>query len=277
MNYLKVYCNLIRKAEERGYTKKKAKEQGLYVEGHHTFPKSIFGKNNRIVYLTAREHYIAHVLLEKIFIKRYGESDSRAIKMSYAHICMKGDGKNTRRSYINSYLYENVKIRVSNNISGENNPMYGIKHDEETRKKMSENGKGKKMPPRTPEHREMLSERMKNREISDETLLKMSESKKGTKPWNKGLKGKQKAWNRGISKPKSSRKHDFKLISPQNEIYITNNLSYFCRVFNKFKLNASSLTRVAKHKFLTYKGWKIELIEKQLDDSTNIYYNTNRY
>ena len=45
MNYLKTYCNLIRKAEQKGYTKKKAKEQGLYVEGHHTFPKSIYGKN----------------------------------------------------------------------------------------------------------------------------------------------------------------------------------------------------------------------------------------
>lgn len=32
MNYLKVYCNLIRKAENRGYTKKKAKEFDLYVE-----------------------------------------------------------------------------------------------------------------------------------------------------------------------------------------------------------------------------------------------------
>ena len=68
MNYLKTYCNLIRKTEQRGYTKKKAKEQGLYVEGHHTFPKSIYGKNTRIVYLTAREHYIAHALLERICI-----------------------------------------------------------------------------------------------------------------------------------------------------------------------------------------------------------------
>lgn len=58
MNYLKIYCNLIRKVEQRGYTKKKAKELGVYVEGHHTFPKSIFGKNNRIVYLTGREHFL---------------------------------------------------------------------------------------------------------------------------------------------------------------------------------------------------------------------------
>ena len=32
MNYLKTYCNLIRKAEQRGYTKKKAKEHGLVLK-----------------------------------------------------------------------------------------------------------------------------------------------------------------------------------------------------------------------------------------------------
>jgi hypothetical protein len=85
MNYLKVYCNLIRKAEKRSYTKKKAKEQGLYVEGHHTFPKSIFGKNKRIVYLTAREHYIAHSLLEKICIKRYGLNHWKTLKMIHQY------------------------------------------------------------------------------------------------------------------------------------------------------------------------------------------------
>ena len=277
MNYLRTYCNLIRKAEQRGYTKKKAKELGVYVEGHHTFPVSIFGKNKRIVYLTAREHYISHVLLEKTFIKRYGESDIRSIKMSYAHMCMKGDGKNTNRNYINSYLYENVKIRISKNNSGPNNPMYGVKVSEEIRKKMSENGKGKKMPPRTDEYRKMLSGRMKNRDISDETLTKMSESKKGKTPWNKGLKGKQKAWNSGISKQKSKRKYDFILISPENEIYITNNLSYFCRVFIEFKLNSSVLPGVATGKFSNHKGWKMKYVEKKLDDSYNIWYNIENY
>jgi hypothetical protein len=41
MNYLKHYCNLIRKAENR------VPPEG-YTEKHHTFPKSIFGKNNRV-------------------------------------------------------------------------------------------------------------------------------------------------------------------------------------------------------------------------------------
>jgi hypothetical protein len=111
MNYLKTYCNLIRKAEQRGYTKKKSKEQGLYVEGHHIFPISIFGKNKRIVYLTAREHYIAHALLEKIYLKRYGMKDWRTHKMILAHIIMSGKNEFHQEKYLNSYLYEAVKIR----------------------------------------------------------------------------------------------------------------------------------------------------------------------
>jgi hypothetical protein len=110
MNYLKTYCNLIREAEQRGYTKKKAKEQGLYVEGHHTFPVSIFGKNKRIVYLTAREHYIAHALLERICIQRYGKEHWKTYKMTNAHIIMGGRGK-----YKNSYIYEEARKRYSEN------------------------------------------------------------------------------------------------------------------------------------------------------------------
>jgi len=153
MNYLKVYCNLIRKAENRT-------SPGGYTEKHHTFPKSIFGKNNRVVVLTAREHYIAHALLEKICIQRYGLKDKRTIKMTYAHTSMVAVNGNNER-YYNSYLYENAKIRFSiNNPSkslevkqkqinsalerwskpeqkqkmiGENNHFYGKHHSEETK------------------------------------------------------------------------------------------------------------------------------------------------
>lgn len=102
MNYLKVYCNLIRKAENRNLPED-------YTEKHHTFPVSIFGKNKRIAILTAREHYIAHVLLEKIYIKRYGLYDKRTIKMTYAHHMMKITNKGNKKRYYNSYLYQNLK------------------------------------------------------------------------------------------------------------------------------------------------------------------------
>ena len=149
MNYLKAYCNLVREAEKRGYTKKKAKEQGLYVEGHHTFPVSIFGKNKRIVYLTAREHYIAHALLERICIRRYGLNHWKTKKMTNAHIIMGGRGK-----YKNSYIYEEAKKRYSENRTGVpmkesskiklRNQRLGKKHSIETREKIKNKNTGKK-------------------------------------------------------------------------------------------------------------------------------------
>ena len=126
MNYLKIYCNLIRKAENR------TPPEG-YTEKHHTFPKSIFGKNNRIVVLTAREHYIAHALLEKICIQRYGARDKRTIKMNYAHCSMKAVNGNNER-YYNSSLYENAKMRMVENMKGRE----GIKHTQEAKNRMSE-------------------------------------------------------------------------------------------------------------------------------------------
>lgn len=121
MNYLKVYCNLIRKAENRippdGYTEK-----------HHIFPVSIYGKNNRVVVLTSREHYIAHALLEKICIVRYGVHHYKTHKMTNAHIRM----KNNKR-YCNSYLYEKCRNRFSEIITEKNK---GRVHSIETRQKM---------------------------------------------------------------------------------------------------------------------------------------------
>ena len=199
MNYLKVYCNLIRKAENR------TPPEG-YIEKHHTFPKSIFGKNTRIVVLTAREHYIAHALLERICIQRYGLWDKRTIKMIKSHLLMK-DGKR----YYNSYLYEFVRNRVSNTIRGENHHHYGKSFSEEHRKKISDalklkynvdnhHMKGKTLPDETKrkigekhknkyvseETRKKHSEALKGIVRSDETKKKISQSKSGTKWWNNG-------------------------------------------------------------------------------------------
>lgn len=64
MNYLKHYIKLIRKAQRRELPEE------IYVEKHHIFPKSCFGDNDYIVKLTAKEHFVAHLLLWKGFEKR---------------------------------------------------------------------------------------------------------------------------------------------------------------------------------------------------------------
>ena len=175
MNYLKVYCNLIRKAENR------TPPEG-YTERHHTFPKSVFGENMRIVILTSREHYIAHALLEKVFIKRYGGNDKKAIKMSYAFWMM-----NHKRfdNYRNSKMYETIRIKKSSLRKG-------YKHTEESKKKISESRKGQVSPnkgkPMNLEQKIKLSEAHKGKlspkkgiPISEEQKIKISETLKGTK------------------------------------------------------------------------------------------------
>jgi general stress protein YciG len=127
MNYLKHYCNLIRKAEKR------TPPEG-YTEKHHVFPKSIFGKNSRIVKLTAKEHYVAHALLERICIQRYGENHWKSKKMNHAHILMRGVG-NRKEIYYNSYIYEGAKIRNSKILTG-----FFALSEEEQRKIRSKNG-----------------------------------------------------------------------------------------------------------------------------------------
>lgn len=123
MNYLKLYCKIVRNEETKGLTKKQAKEQGLYVEGHHIFPRCIYGQNNdgnkRIIYVSSRVHYILHALLEKAFIKRYGIDDQKTICMISAHIKMKGYEK-----YFNSYLYEQSRKRLSEALRGKKRPKH---------------------------------------------------------------------------------------------------------------------------------------------------------
>ena len=129
MNYLKIYCNLIRKAENRTCP-------DGYVEKHHVFPKSIFGNNNIIVTLTAREHYIAHALLEKVYIRRYGIEDHRTKKMIHAFWIMSIKNKDQK---VNSYIFENLRIKRSIILSEkmkDNNPFKGKFHTEKAKEKM---------------------------------------------------------------------------------------------------------------------------------------------
>jgi hypothetical protein len=128
MNYLKLYCKIIRHCEKRNFTKKEAKEYFGYCEKHHIFPRSIFGQdkdgNKRVVYISAREHYILHAVLEKAFIQRYGLMHWKTAKMTKAHLNMSldgGQGKEKKETYYNARLYEAARIRMSMNSGGRNN------------------------------------------------------------------------------------------------------------------------------------------------------------
>ena len=242
MNYLKTYCNLIRKAEKRGYTKKKAKEQGLYVEGHHTFPISIFGKNKRIVYLTAREHYITHALLERICIQRYGKEHWKSKKMMYAFWCL--NNENSKNTYLNSYLYENSKLNFS---IVHRETLTGRKHSEESKRKRSEKLKGENNPMYKKTHTDEVKEYLRSLSVGENNGFYGCKHNEETR---KRMQDKQ-------------RKYVYIFISPDGIVTETMDVKGFS---NENGLTHSKVNATSRGLHSHHKGWKISRRPRNKDD-----------
>jgi len=84
-------------------SKNRKKSNGVYLESHHILPRSMGGSDSKdnLVLLTAREHFIAHRLLCKIY------PDNAKMKIALFLMCQ--DAKNTGLK-IPSRLYENVRL-----------------------------------------------------------------------------------------------------------------------------------------------------------------------
>ena len=161
MNYLKIYEQLCTRGQNR------SKESGIFYEKHHIIPKSMGGsnKNENLVKLSAREHFICHRLLVKM------TEGHNKVKMSYAiRTMMNRENQYQQRYKISSKIYESIieetKATIGNNLKGSNNPYYGKKHSEEVRQKMREKRALQIMPAR------------KGKVYSEETLSRWREANK---------------------------------------------------------------------------------------------------
>jgi hypothetical protein len=240
MNYKWHYDNLIktRKILDR------KKYNGAYYEDHHIIMTSMNGtddKNNRLL-LTAKEHYIAHYLLWKIY---------RNNQTAYAFFYMCIDANKTDLK-ISSRVYEEIRIEcakissntlksqwtdpekriklsVANSIKNK-----GRKHSDESRKNMSEAHKGIKQSQesinkknlkltgqkRSNETKQLLSEKNKGRKISDETKKRQSISAN-----NRMISEETKLeMSKKMSISKSKPRKQYKLISSNNYEYIFDGL-----------------------------------------------------
>lgn len=137
MNYEKIYNQIIEKAKNENRTR----DNGEYYEKHHIKPRSLYKDlikdENNIVLLTAREHFICHKLLEKIY-------DCPQMKYAIWRMCNDGKYKVSARYYEyvkNKIQIESSKLNKGRKIGPEvikriSEKRKGYKHTDETIEKM---------------------------------------------------------------------------------------------------------------------------------------------
>lgn len=159
-----------------------------YTEKHHIIPKSCGGSNSKenLVRLTAKEHFICHLLLTKAV------SNEFRFKMVYAFHGLKAkQPKQVRYNSnleITGKLYQTLREELSL-IKKSKEPWNkgktgvqvawnkGKSHSEETKQKIKESRATQDMSYR------------KGVSPSEEQRAKISETLKGSVPWNKGKVG----------------------------------------------------------------------------------------
>ena len=174
-----------------------------YFERHHIIPRSLGGSNesDNIVKLTAREHFIAHLLLTKMF----NDAISRE-KMIYAFHMMFGTDNESRPRHMPSsvwyeYRMKNLAVCMSMRMKGRTPWNKGISRTKEERAKMSATKKAN-----IESKMRAGQDVTRNKGISrtKEERAKMSASRRAgnRKKREQGLKV---AWNDGIARSAEDR------------------------------------------------------------------------
>ena len=180
MDYKKNYEKLIEKVKL--LERKKGDE---YYEKHHITPKCLGGSNKKdnLILLTAKEHYLAHLLL----VEMYDGINKAKLSFALFQMCRKNK---FHGRIISSRQFDKAKRIMSENCSGINGTFYGKKHTDEVkellRKRMVENNpskngvwnKGRKTNPLSKEHKLKLSKALNGHIQSEETKKKISDSHK---------------------------------------------------------------------------------------------------
>ncbi len=153
----------------------------VYYEYHHIIPKCVGGTDEdfNLVLLTAREHFLAHYLLCKIYDTGINHS-----KMIFAFNGMKRNN-NGYRNYFNSRLYEASRIEFRNLVSSiMSNRTFVMMYNKEV-----DTIKHCKTEQQIQKYLE-LGYLFGGRPPKEESIKKMKETKLNQNliPWNKGLK-----------------------------------------------------------------------------------------
>lgn len=154
--YTKWYYNIIQRSMQRSVI--------TYTEKHHIVPKSLGGDNSisNLAILTAREHFLCHLLL----IKMVRDPLSKR-KMQFALNSFRRSSSTQKRHKLNARQYEVIRKEVS---SARSEFLKGNTYN-----------LGKKRKPLSEETKRKIGDANRNRNVSNETRLKISAAITGKK------------------------------------------------------------------------------------------------
>lgn len=192
-NYFDISSEYWKKVEKiyedsEHFPKKVVKDRNL----HHKFPRSFSKKDgadidndeDNLVSLSLADHFRVHYYLWKCAKKGYRGMMARAFTlMRKKAVAYATDETIEQIARDYEEAMREVAEASSKALKGENHPMYGKHHSEETKKKMREAMKGEKNPMYgkhlSEETRKKMREAKKGKHLSEETRKKLREAKKG--------------------------------------------------------------------------------------------------
>jgi len=123
--YTKIYNLIIDRARDR--------EISCYAEKHHIIPQSLGGSNDKsnIVKLTAREHFICHLLLTKMV---NGPNKSKMYQAAW--MMASSTSKTQHRHKVNNRTYEHLRVKMSDVKKSMTTWNKGITPTDETKQKL---------------------------------------------------------------------------------------------------------------------------------------------
>lgn len=223
--YSNWYAKIISNAQQRQVVNE-------YCETHHIIPRCLFPKwiqgnpddAGNLVQLTAREHFICHILLTKMVVK-----DDRWRKMCHAMLAMARKSPGQYRHQLTSWEYKFVREQYSLSRKGQiriqtqqekdkrSKMMTGRTLSQETKTKISLNNKGKKW---TQEQRDNHWMKLKGPPVqSIETRLKRSKTLQGHMV---SAETRKKIGEKNRGKTKSPSSNEARSIALKNTSWINN-------------------------------------------------------
>ena len=114
MNYQRIYNQLI----ERAQSENRVKSREVYFEAHHIVPKCMGGEglerqwktHPNVILLTAREHFVAHLLLCRIF-----PTELKLLQALWFFVTMGGINKPKHK--VTARMYQEIKEKHASTVS----------------------------------------------------------------------------------------------------------------------------------------------------------------